>query len=127
MAGSAVLRRGLVDEHRLGSDHFGQLVAFGAAHVLVRAAQGKRRSLFMVKEGRLPLHAGVALSAARDVIFSKLLSVDVLVAVLALAGRRLEVHVHQFGFKIGRLMAIDARGRTVRAEQGELCLGVVEA
>ena len=127
MAGSAVLRRGLVDEHRLGSDHFGQLVAFGAAHVLVRAAQRKRRSLFMVKEGRLPLHAGVALGAARDVIFNELLSVDVLVAVLALAGRGPEVHVHQFGFKVRRLMAVDARGRTVRPEQSKLRLGVVEA
>jgi len=81
----------------------------------------------VIKERRLPLHARVAFGASSDVVFGKLLSVNVLVAVFTLGWRCLEVHVHQFGFEIGRLVAIDARSRAMRPEQSKLRLRVVEA
>ena len=127
MACRAVLRCGLVEEHGFGGNNSGQLVAPRAAHVLVRPAQRKFGPLLVVKQGRLPRHAGVALRAARDIPFGELLSVDVLVAVLALRRRGLEVHIHQLSFKIGGLVAINASRSAVRAEQRKLCLRMVEA
>jgi len=127
VARRAILRGGFVEQHGLVGDYFGHLVTLRAAYVLVRTAQRERGPLVMVKERRLPLHAVVALRAARDIRLSELLAVDVLVAVFALAGRCLEVHVHQFGLKVGRLVAIDAGRRAVRSEQGKLRLRMVEA
>jgi len=53
--------------------------------------------------------------------------VDVFVAVLALRRRGLEVDIHQLGFKVWRLVAIDAGRSAMRAEQNELRLGMIEA
>jgi len=69
----------------------------------------------------------MAFCAARDFPFGKLLSVDVLVAVLALCWRRLEVHVHQLGFEVRWFMAIDASRCAVCPEQRKIRLRVVEA
>jgi len=127
VAGRAILWRGLVKENGLGGDYFGHFVALRAAYVLVSTAKREGCRLVMVKERGLPPHAGVTLRAARNVRCGELLSVDVLVTVFALTRSGLEVHVQQFGFKVGRLVAIDASRRAVRAEQDELCLRMVEA
>ena len=116
MAGRAIFRSWLVEEHSLGGHHFRQFVTLHAAHILVRTPQGEFRPLLVVKQRWLPLHAGVALRAQCSVRFGELLSVDVLVAVLALGWCGFEVHIHQFGFQVGRLMAIDAGRRPMCAQ-----------
>ena len=126
MAGRALLGRRFVEKDRFGLDHFSQLVTFAAAYVLVCAAQ-RKRSLLVVEKRRFPLHAVVAFRAARDLPFGELLSVDVFVAILALGRRHLEIHVHQLGFKVRRLVAIDACRSPMGAQQRKLGLGVVEA
>ena len=65
--------------------------------------------------------------ASRSIASSELLPVDVFVAVLALRRRGLEVDIHQLGFKVWRLVAIDAGRSAMRAEQNELRLGMIEA
>ena len=126
MAGRALLGCRFVEKDRFGLYHLRQLVTVDAAHVLVSAAQ-RKRSLLVVEKRRFPLHAVVAFRAARDLPFGELLSVDVFVAILALGRRHLEIHVHQLGFKVRRLVAIDASGRTMGAKQWKLGPGVVEA
>lgn len=127
MARRAIFWRGLVEDHLLGSNDFGQLVALRAADVLMRPTKGKLSSLFVVEQGGLPLHAGVALRAAGDIRLGELLPVDILMAVLALSRRNLEIHVEQLGFKVRRLVAIDAGCRAMGPEQWELGFRVVEA
>lgn len=65
--------------------------------------------------------------ATRNIPCGELLRVDVFMAILALRGRGLEVHVDQLGFNVRRLVAIDASRSAMRAEQGKLRLGMVEA
>lgn len=127
VARRAILGRRFIEEHRLPGHHFRQFVAFPAAHVLVRATQRKLGALLVVKQRRLPLHAVMAIDAAGDVVLRELLPVDVLVAILALARRSLEIHVHQVGFKVGGFVAIDASRSPVSAEQRKFCLGMVKA
>ena len=127
MAGDAILRRRLIEQNGLSRHHFGQLVALGAAHILMRPTQRECSSLLMVEKRRLPLHAVVALGTARNVGYSELFPVDVFMTVLALCRRGLEVHVHQLGLKIWRFMAVHTRRRAVCSQQHELRLGVVEA
>ena len=93
----------------------------------MRPLNGKAVRLSWSKSDRLPLHAVVALGAVGDVFFGELLPVNVFVAIFTLHGRGLEVHVDQLGFKIGRLVAIDAGRRAVRPEQRELRLRMIEA
>ena len=93
----------------------------------MRPAQRKFGSLLVIKKRGLPSHAVMAFRAARCLTLSELPPVDVLVAILAVGRRGLEVHVHQLGFKIGRLVAINASCSTMRTQQRKLCLGVVEA
>ncbi len=50
VAGHAIFRRGLVEEHGLGGDQLGQLVTLGAANILVRSAQRELRPAVVVKE-----------------------------------------------------------------------------
>ena len=126
MAGRALLGCRFVEKDGFGLHHLRQLVTLAAAYVLVCAAQ-RKRSLLVVEKRRFPLHAVVAFRAARDLPLGELLSVDVLVAILALGRRHLEIHVHQLGFKVRRLVAIDASRRTMGAKQWKLGLGVVEA
>lgn len=93
----------------------------------MRAAQGEGSSLFMIKQGRLPLHAVVAVGAAGNIATGKLFSVDILVASLALAGSRFEIYVQQCGFEIRWLVALDARRRAVSAQQCKRRFRVVES
>ena len=50
MAGNAILRRGFIEEHGLGTHSLGQLVTIATLHVLVSAAQREHGSLFVVEE-----------------------------------------------------------------------------
>ena len=126
VAGRAVLGCRFVKKDRFGLHHLRQLVALAAAYVLVCAAQ-RKCSLLVVEKRGFPLHAIVAFRAARDLSLGELFSVNVFVAILALGRRHLEIHVHQLGFKVRRLVAIDASRRTMGAKQWKLGLGVVEA
>lgn len=121
MTGSAIFGRRLIEEHRLASDNLGDLMTVATPYSLMCAAQRKRRAGLMIKKRRLPLHAVVAVGATRDIAFSKLFFVDIFVAVFALCGRSLEVHIQQFGFEIGWLVAADARRSAMCSEQGKLC------
>jgi len=126
VAGGAILRCRLVEEHGFRRDRFHQLVTLGATDVLVRSAQRECGSLVVIEQGRLPLHAVVALGALRRLALRELPSMDVLMAVLAQSRRGLEVDVHQSSFEIRRLMAVDASRRAMRTQQGELSLGMIE-
>lgn len=127
MTRDAILWRRLVEENSFCGNDFRQLMALPASHFLMRAAQGERSSLFMVKQRGLPLHAVVALGAAGGFATGKLFSMDIRVAILALVGSCFEIGVHQFGFEIRRLVAIDARRGPVRAQQCKLRFRVVES
>ena len=127
MTRRAVFRRGLIEENCLGSNRASQLVAFCATHSLMRAPQGERRPLLMVKQRRLPLHAVVTFCAPRHVSRRELLAVDIFMAVLALRRRRFEIHIDQLPSQIGWFVTIDAGRRPVRPQQRKLRLGVIES
>ncbi len=114
MTGRAIPRGWLVEQNRLGADNSRQLVALRAAHILMRTSQRKLRSLVMIEERRLPFHAVVTLRATGHIRFRELLSVDVLMAVLALCRRSFEIHIKKIGFQVGRLVAVHARRRAMR-------------
>jgi len=127
MARRAILRRRLIEQDRFGAHGFRELVALGALHVLVGPPQREGRPLFMVKQGWLPLHAGVAVGAGCGVAFGKLAPVDIFVAFLAKHRRSLEIHIHEVGFEVRRLMTVDAGRGTVSSKKRVLRLGVVES
>lgn len=106
---------GLVEENRLAGNEFRQLVAIGAAYILMGATQRKIRPVFMVKERRLPLHAVMAIGTWRGRSLGELFPMDILVAAFALRRRGLEIHVDQFGFEVRRLVAVDTSRGTMRA------------
>lgn len=127
MTSGALLRRGLVEQNRFALNHPAQLVTAGAAHVLMRAAQGELSTLVVIKQRRFPFHAVVTLDAARDTSLCELLAMHVLVAVLTLGRSSFEIDIQQFGFKIWRLVTIDARSSAVRAQEREFRLRVIES
>jgi len=69
----------------------------------------------------------MAINTAGIPILSELLAVNVLVAILALSRSGLEINVGQLGFQVRWLVTIRASGSSMRAEEGEIGLGVVEA
>ena len=73
----------------------------------MRTAQGEISSFLMVEERRFPLRGIVTLGTSSYVAFGELLSMDILVAVLALGRGGLEIGIH-------------ASRSAVRAHQGEL-------
>ena len=83
MASNAVFGRWLVEKYFLGSHFLEQLVTLAALNVLVCPAQWEGGPLLMVKQGRLPFHAVVAVGAWGGLALGELFSVDVHVAVLA--------------------------------------------
>ena len=127
MAGRAILWRGFVEENGFVGDDFVQFVTIGTLYILVCATQGERGPLFVIEQRGLPFRAVVAVGARGRVAFGdELLSVDVLVAVLALHRGGLEIHIDQLGFEVWRFVAVDARGYPMRSEQRELGLGMIE-
>jgi len=83
VAGHAILRRGLVEQDRLGGNGFGQFVTLRAFDVLMGATQSESRPLVVIEQRWLPFYAVVAVGAGGSFPFGELLSVDVLMAVLA--------------------------------------------
>ena len=127
MTSGTFFRRRLVEQNRFAFNHPAQLVTAGTAHVLVRAPQCERSTLVVIKQRRLPFHAAVTLGAARNSGLCELRAMHVLVAVLTLRWSSFEIHIQQPGFKIWRLMAIDARGSVVRAQERKFRLRVIES
>lgn len=127
MAGRAVLWRGLIEENRFVGNDFVQFVTIGTLHVLMCATQGERSPLFVIEQRGLPFRAVVAVGAGSSFPFGKLLSVDVLMAVLALHRGGFEIHIDQFGFEVWRLVTVDARGCPMCSKQGKLGLGMIES
>jgi len=101
-------------------------VAIGAFHVRVHALQRKGGAPVVIEERGFPLGAVVALGARRHVSPCELLAVRIFVALLALFGRSFKVDVHHRGFEVRRLVAIDARGGAMRAQQRKSSFRVIE-
>ena len=128
MAGRAIFWSGLVEEHRFVGDDFVQFVTISTLDVLMCAPQGERSPLFVIEQRGLPFRAVMAVGAGGSVTLGdELLSVNVLVAVLALHGGGFEIHIDQLGFEVWRFVAVDARRRPMRSEQRELGLGMIES
>lgn len=94
-------------------------MTIGAFHIRVHTLQRERRAAVVIEERRLPFVAVVAIGAECRVPFRELLPMRVLVALLALFGRGLEVHVHHRGLEVRRFVAIDAGGSAMCAQQWE--------
>lgn len=118
---------GLVEQYLPGRNRPDQLVAGLATNILVDALERERRPCVVVEQRRFPFRAVVAFPARRGLPLGELPAVDIFVTVLALGRSRSEVHVHELGLHVWRLMAIDASGRAVRSYQGERSLGVIES
>ena len=105
----------LVKEDLLIPDDSNLFMASSTADVLVQTLQGKRSPLVVIEKRGLPLRTVVTIDASSHAVLGKLLAVNVLVAVLTLDGRSREVSGDEFGFQVGRLVAIDAGGGLVRS------------
>ena len=93
MAGYAILGSRFIKQDILGPNFFEELVTFAALHVLVGPPQREGSPFLVIKQGRLPLNAVVAVGAGCRLPFGELLSVCVLVAVFTQQGGGLEVDV----------------------------------
>ena len=130
MAIRAGLGRRSIEEDLLSIDRLEEFVAAGASHIAMFAFKRERGSLVVIEGRRLPLGGVVAVSARSDFVFvelGELAAVRVFVALLAFLRSLLEVHINKLGFQVGRLMAVDASDRTMRALQAEGGGVVVEA
>ena len=126
MAGGAFLRRWFVEQNRFAFDLAHQVVAVGAFHIRVHALKRKSSTSIVIEQRRFPLRAIVALGAGCDIPLCELLAMRVLAALLALSRCGLEIHVDHVGFEVRRLMAVDAGGGAVCAQQRESSLRVIE-
>lgn len=126
MAGRAFLRSWFVEQNRFAFDLAHQFVAVGALHVGMHALQREGGAPVVVEERGFPLGAVVTFGAGRNVSPRELLAMRIVVALLALFGSGFEVDVHHRGFEIRRLVAIDACGGAMRAQQGEIRPRVIE-
>ena len=127
MAGGAFFGRRLVEQHRLAIHAANVLVARLAFHVPMYPLQRKGGRLVVVKQGRLPFRAVVAVRAWRDLPLGELSAVNVFMAVFALGRGCLEIDVHELGFQVWRLMAINTRCGPVSTYEGKRSLRVIEA
>lgn len=126
MAGSALLRRGLVEQDRLAVHSPVELMAILALYVLVHALEREAGTSIMVKKRRAPLRAVVAFCASRHRGFGELLPVNVLMTLLAPARSGLEVNVCEIDLHVGRLVTIHACSCPVCSQQRERSLRVIE-
>lgn len=126
MAGRTFLRRRLVKQHRFAAYSLNILVAGFAAHILVRPSQGESSPLVIEQRG-FPLKTIVTVGAGGHfACIRELRPMNVLVAFLAFGWSRFEVSLHQLGSHVRRLVAIDAGGTAMGAEQRERGPGVVK-
>lgn len=126
MAGCALLRRGLVEEHGFTGNTACQFVAGFTLHVAVGPLQRKCGRLVVIEQGRLPLPAVVAPCARGCRPLGELPAMRVFVAVLALGWGSLEINIDQLRLQVRRLVTVDAGRGAVRSEQREGSLRVVE-
>lgn len=129
MAVGAGCRSRRIEEDLLSIHSTEKLVTSRTSHVAVLAFQGEFGPLVVVEQGRLPLGRVVAVRALGDLVCVKLgelASVDVFVALFALLGGLLEVHVNQFRLQVLRLVAVDAGNRSVCTRQWERSRAVIE-
>lgn len=127
VAGGAIFWCGLIEDDNFVIHGFCQLVALGAPHVLMRTAQRELRARVVIEQRRLPPGTVVTFNTSSHAVLGELLSVRILVALFALHGRCLEIDIDQLSFQIRGLVALDARRRTMRSQQRESCLRVVES
>lgn len=98
-----------------------------ATNPLMRTGQGETRAPFVIEQRRLPFRAVMTVGTRSDPAdVGELCSVNVLVTLLALAGRGLKVDIHHPRFHVGRLVAVNAGRSPVRAHQREGGLRVIE-
>ena len=116
----------LVEKNLLVGDDPNAAVTRGAPYTLVRPLQ-RKRSFFVIEQGRPPFRAVVTFGAARDVRFRKLAPVNIAVAVLARVRCCFEIGVAQLHSHVRRLVAINARHRSMRPHQRELGGAVIKA
>ena len=91
----------------------------GTRDVPVFAFQGEGRALVMIEGRRLPLRGVMAVAALSHLVreqLGELAAVDIIMALLALLGGLLEIHIDHLRFQVGWLMAIDAGDGSVRAD-----------
>ena len=127
--GTGLLRRS-IEEDLLSVDLLEEFVAAGASDISVFAFKREGCSLVMVEGRRLPLVRIVAVRTRSHLVgveLDELAAVRIFVALFAFLRSLLEVHINKLGFQVGRLMAVDASDRTMRALQAEGCGVVVEA
>ena len=98
-----------------------------AANIKVRALQREGGPLLVIEKRGLPLGTVVTFNTLGYAAFCKLFPMDIVVAILALGRSCLEVHIHQPGFHVRRLMTIDASRGAVRAQKGERGTGMIES
>ena len=127
MAGGTFLGSGLIEQYLPARDGPDQLVAGFATNVLVNALERESRARVVIKQRRFPFRAVMAFRAGCVLSLGKLSAVDVLVTILALGWSRFEVHVHERGLHVRRLVAINAGGRAMRPHEGERSLGVIKS
>ena len=127
VASGAFLGRGLVEQHLLAVNQAGELVALVATGFLVGALKGEGGPLVMIEKGRPPFRAVMTANATGNTVLGKLLPMDIPMTLLALGRGSLKIHVRQPGFKVGRLVAIRARGCAMGPDQRERGLRMVEA
>lgn len=128
MASGAFLGAWLVKQDRLVHYHPLLFVAGFATNPLVGAFQRERGSPFMIEQGRLPPGRVVAIGAeCNPVGLGELRPVNVLMALFAFDGCRLEVRIDQLGLHVWRFVAIDAGGSPMCAQQREGRLGMIKA
>ncbi len=128
MAHVAGFRRRPIEEHGLLSDRAGRLVAISAPHRLVRTLERESGLRFVIEERGLPLVGVVAVNTTRILPLPRELScMRVLMATLTLLGGRLEDNVFHRQFQVGRLVALDARGRAMCSRQHKIRRRMIEA
>ena len=128
MARRAILGCGLVKQYRLAFYCPGLFMASCASHVAMHSLEREACSSVMIEQRRLPLSAVMAVGAKCGAIgLDELGAVNIGVATLASRGRHLEIHINELGLQVRGFVAIDARHRAMRSDQGKGSLGMIEA
>jgi len=111
VAALALPWRGFIEEDILAANFARLFVTPFAAHIPMQSLQGKRGTLVMVEQGRLPLRAIVAIDARGDFVLCELHAMNVLVTVFAFGRSHCEIRCDQLRFHVWRFVAVDAGSR----------------
>lgn len=128
MTGNTFFGRWFVKKYCLAIYYTAQFVTLDATHIAMCPLERKCGSLVMIEQGWFPAGAVVAVCAVRSAARSgELCAMNVGVAVLALLGRSMEIHVHQLGLKVRRFVAVNAGYGAVCPDQCERGLRMVKS